>query len=264
MKEADLFSGIRDANCHKGGIRCLQLFQVKEGFFGGLRAAVEDLVRDETPSDVRDALHVTNWTRPVGAVTQFSLLNTSGRYDDFSTDHNGLHNGKRFYGAAKYPYLAQFIEAFPEANNFRLNVIGPKARLSPHEEHSIFRTTKGSIAARVRFHLPIISNPHAELILDGWVFHLVPGTVYFVNHGCVHSARNGGERDRLHLVWDMLLTRNLFDCMFDSKSLPTWLARIPTIEQVPKRLRTERVGAFLSLPTLVQSQEDVFVDWFER
>lgn len=255
MNQAALFTGIRDGNYHAGGIRCLRLFTLEETYFNELRLEVERLCGTEQPSDVSRPDHVTNWTRPLGTVLQFSLLNLSGRYDDFSADHQESFFGKRFQGAEKYPTLAHFIALFPDTINFRVNVVGPGARLSAHEEHSVIRTVTGSVGMRVRFHLPVVTNPRAELMLDGWVYHFLPGTIYFVNHGCVHSARNGGEQGRIHLVWDMLLTRAAFDCAFGDKPCPPALLRIAEDRQTSAPLRTERIGAYLRLPPLVPSGE---------
>src|SRR6266496_2892825 len=88
MNAEALLAGICDGNYHEGGIRCLQLFRVVEDYFGQLQADVERLCRTECGSRVGKAGHITNWTQPHGEVIQFSLLNASGRYDDFRTDHD--------------------------------------------------------------------------------------------------------------------------------------------------------------------------------
>jgi hypothetical protein len=263
MNRAALFAGIRDGNYHAGGIRCLRLFKLDETYFSELRSEVERLCATEQPSDVRKLDHVTNWTRPRGTVLQFSLLNASGRYDDFSTDHQETCFGKWFHAAENYPTVAHLISTFPDTLNFRINVLGPNARLSAHEEHSIIRTVTGSVSMRVRFHLPVITSPRAELMLDGWVYHLQPGTIYFVNHGCVHSARNGGDQARVHLVWDMLLTREAYDCVFGDEPCAPTLLRIAEDRQTAAPLRTERIGAHLRLPPLVPGEEAHLLDWCE-
>src|SRR5688572_27649208 len=200
MKDGEILSGIRDGNYHQGGIRCLKLLRADETYFGRLQAEVERLCRTECGSKVGDAGHITNWTRPRGEVVQFSLLNASGRYDDFRADDDGSCFGKRFHGSRTYPAVAQLVDLFPHTVNFRINLLGPGASLSRHEEHTLIRTRAGSVALRLRFHLPVCTNPGAEIVLDGEVYRLEAGTVYFVNHGCVHSARNGDDQNRVHLV----------------------------------------------------------------
>jgi Aspartyl/Asparaginyl beta-hydroxylase len=252
---ARLLAGIRDANYHQGGIRCLQLMRLEAAYFEQLRAEIERLVTTEDGSDVTGPGHITNWTRPRGDVAQFSLVNTTGRFDDFSTDHNLSSAGKRFHAQARYPALARFIGALTETVNVRVNVLGPGARLGAHEEHSIVRTADGRVAARVRFHLPVITNSRAELVLDGAAYHLLARVVYFVNHGCVHAARNLGNAPRIHLVWDSLLTCAAFDRMFGCSALSVPVEYFEADQRSPRPTRTERGEAHVALPTTVSREE---------
>jgi hypothetical protein len=263
MNSEAIRTGIRDANYHQGGIRCLQLFTAEETFFGQLRTEVIRLCQTECGSRVGDPGHVTNWTRPRGEVVQFSLLNASGRYDDFRADHDLSCFGKRFHGTATYPSLARMVDTFPHTVNFRVNLLGPGARLSPHEEHSVIRTRTGSVALRTRFHLPVCTNPSAEMMLDGDVYRLEVGRVYLVNHGCVHSACNYGNHDRIHLVWDMLMTREAFQFMFEA-AMPTPLfRRVGEAEWVPAAVRSERISGYERIAPLVTRDQAIRLDWCE-
>lgn len=244
--------GIRDANYHDGGIRCLQLLRVNEAFFADLRDEVVRLCGREAPSNVGDPGHITNWTRPRGEVLQFSLLNASGRCDDFSDDHVTTCFGKHFHHGADYPVLARFVDDVPHLVNLRVNVLGPGARLAAHEEHSIIRMASGLIGACARFHLPIETNPGAELVLDGEVFRLRPGVVHFVNHGCVHAARNGSV-PRIHLVFDVLLTRKAYEVIFENGT--SWSVPTAAGNWGLEPARTERVGAHIRLPPPVGREE---------
>lgn len=261
MTPRELLDGVRDGNVHAGGIRCLRLMRLNDPYVAALRAEVAQLCHRERPSDVRASDHVTNWTRPRGEVLQFSLLNLSGRPDDFSEDHDLSSFGKRFHLRADYPSLASVIDTFPDMLNFRVNVLGPGARLAAHEEHSIVRTQTGAIGACIRFHLPLVTNHGAELTLDGHVFHLEAGIVHFVNHGCVHAVRNGGAQRRVHLVWDQWLTRNAYDVAFGDDAGPTWATRIRDNERTPSPLRVERMGAYVRLPPSVASDAAQEVDF---
>jgi|SRR5450755_1921455 len=265
IDERELMEAIRDANYHrKGGVRCLRLFQLEPDFFRGLQTDVKRLCATGHASNVRDPHHITNWTRPTGDVSQYSLLNATGRYDDFSSDHNLSCFGKHFHEADLYPMLACFIAGFPHAVNFRINVLGHDAALSPHEEHAIVRTNQGNVGIRPRFHLPIDTNSGAEVVLDGEVYQLEEGTVYFVNHGCIHSARNRGDQPRTHLVWDLLLTREAYDLMFgDNAEIPFPARRVTLSERHPYPQRTERVEYARRIPELVAENEAHALTFFE-
>ena len=92
---------------HYGGLRTARLLRLSPDFFAALRREILDFVEAHKPSDVRGAEHVTNWTKPFGAVYQFSLLNRSGRVDDTSSDHDLSLAGKSFHHRADYPHLAE-------------------------------------------------------------------------------------------------------------------------------------------------------------
>jgi hypothetical protein len=220
-----LLYGIRDANYHRAGIRCLRLFRADAPTTKTLAAEVERLRARHTPSLAGATGHVTAWAGPRGRVEQFSLLNASGRCDDFSRDHDLSCFGKRFHHRARYPALAALAEALPHLVNFRINVLGPGAALAPHEEHSVVRSRTGTVGVRARFHLPLVTSPQASLLLEGDVHHLEAGTVYLVNHGCVHGAENAGSADRVHLVWDSLLTATAAEAMFGTGAAPEGFTR---------------------------------------
>ena len=255
MNEDEVLRQVRDGDRHRGGFRCLRLFRLEGAAFGALRADVLALAQDRVGSLVASPGHVTNWTGPFGEVRQLSLLNASGRVDDFSSDHDGSIFGKRFHLASSCPSLAAFVGAFPHAVNFRVGILGPRSGLSAHEEHALIRMQDGSVGARLRLHLPIVTTPEAELVLDGDVHHLEEATVYFVNHGCVHEASNGGDRPRIHLNWDVLLTRETYDLLFGDAEVPQGWVRVPQEEWSPEPRERRSVGDYRRLPPLVTPAE---------
>lgn len=222
----DVLHGLARANYHKGGLKTLRLFRVEGGFFAELQEETLRFAQRHPPSQVQAGDHVTNWTKPFGTVVQFSLLNRSGRPDDTSADHDPDPRGKRFHWPEQYPALAALIAAFPEAANVRLNGLGTRGGLSPHEEHVVRRQTGGACWLSVRFHLPVRTTAEAEVLLDGELFRLEEGAVFLFNNGCVHSAVNRGPELRYHLVWDMPLTARVFALMFQDAPPPAFLRRL--------------------------------------
>jgi hypothetical protein len=256
---AELLAAIRAADRHEGGLRFLRLLGVEPAFFATLRGEVERLVADEQPSSVSRPGHVTGWTGPYGDVLQYSLLNRSSRYDDWSSDHDLSCFGKRFRDEERYPALGRLVAELPHLVNARVSVLGPGAGLSPHEEHSVFETAAGTLAVRARLHLPVVTNPHAELTLDGAVHHLRAGVVHFVNHGCVHAAVNAGRQPRIHLIFDELLTAEAFDVLFGAGP-PPGSPLEPLAEEARRSvpLREEPVGPARRLdPDVPPSDERV-------
>ncbi len=242
---------IANADLDRRTIACLRIFELLPEFFESLRQECLRLYEKESPSRASDSKHVTNWVRPQGNVLQFSLLNGTGRYDDTSTDHNLSFRGKRFHDSANYPTLAAFVSRFPHCVNFRLNVLGPEASLPVHKEHVCFKAQSGAIGLRLRFHLPVATNQGAEIALDGRVYHFPEGQVIFFNQGCVHGARNRGQTDRAHLVWDMLLTAASAELMFGQGVPPFPGKRYTTPESTMAAIGVESPGEFARLQPLV-------------
>ncbi|MCA9712556.1 MAG: aspartyl/asparaginyl beta-hydroxylase domain-containing protein, partial [Myxococcales bacterium] len=245
---------------HRGGIRCLRLLSAAPRALEALRREVEALRGRARPSRVADAEHVTHWVGARGEVLQYSLLNASGRTDDYARDHEPTCRGKWFFDAASLPTLGRLIGDFPHLINFRVNVLGPGALLPPHEEHVPFRTQAGGVGARVRFHLPVKTEPEAELDLDGDVVHLEAGTIHLVNHGCVHAAWNRGTRDRIHLVWDALLTREVFALISGRAALPPDWEPVPPARRVVEAVRHEALGPHRRLTAQVSAAQAAALD----
>ena len=54
-----------------------------------------------------------------------------------------------------------------------------------------------------KVHLPLETNPGAVLTVDGEDFHLAAGRAWEVNNLAPHGAFNGGEEDRIHLIFEV-------------------------------------------------------------
>ena len=241
----ELIRGLVQGGQQRGGIRCVSLYRLDRKFFDALRNEVAMFCHEHAPSIVSDAQHVTNWACPSGRVLQYSLLNQTGIAANFGVDHNLSCQDKWFFDSGTFPCLGRFIEDLPHLFNFRINVLTGGAELAAHKEHVPFRTRTGLIGARLRFHLPVMTTPMAEINLNGEVFHLERGAIYLVNQGCIHWARNQDQHDRIHLLWDAMLTKSLVQFVQGS-SFPDYLT--PSAIRFPECSRREAIGPFRRLP----------------
>jgi hypothetical protein len=55
-----------------------------------------------------------------------------------------------------------------------------------------------------RVHIPLQTNPGAQLIVERQAYHLPVGEVWCLDTAGRHAARNTGEDDRIHLVIDVM------------------------------------------------------------
>ncbi len=244
MKMDDFMAGIMRANFHDGGIKCLRLFRITPGFFNSLRSEVMALSERFTPSDVSDPAHVSHpVTKPYGRNYQYSLFNRSGRCDDFSDDWNKSSVGKKFHHEPEFPALAAFIDSLENRTNMKLLVLGAHSGLFPHEAHLISPADPYRIL--LRFHLPILTNEHCEMLLDDEYFRFHEQYIYFFNEGCIHSAYNHGSTPRMHLSWDMHLDRSLYTKMFGEEVFRDgMLERLPAVERMMLSHRSEKTKEY--------------------
>ena len=111
---------------------------------------------------------------------------------------------ERWYGKVKDdvpPYLREVLNTFPGAHRTRFANLAPKSEVKPHIDYD---TLYG-----VRLHIALSTND--ECFNGGWdkdgneVSHHIPadGSVWFVNPGVKHYAKNNGDTPRNHLIISM-------------------------------------------------------------
>jgi len=242
------------ANFHgKLGLYTEKVFEFESNFFKKLQIECLDLANSQVSSQVEDG-HITNWTSPFGDAVQYSLKNTSGDFNDTSTDHDLNLTNKKFHHPEKYPVIDKLISLFPNATNFRLNGMGVKSGLSPHEEHIVYKRGFLKSFIRARFHIPIQTNKDVAMLIGENIYHYEEGNMYFFNNGAIHSADNQGDSYRFHIVFDVLLDKKANDFLFYTKDLPDFIKRKNEPLQSIKKVdvsnfhtygRTERLYKFL-------------------
>ncbi len=79
----------------------------------------------------------------------------------------------------------------------RLLKLEAGAEIKLHRDHEL-----GYEDNQFRLHIPIITNPGVEFILDGEHLKMLPGECWYANVNFVHSVANRGTQDRVHLVID--------------------------------------------------------------
>jgi quercetin dioxygenase-like cupin family protein len=72
----------------------------------------------------------------------------------------------------------------------------PGGIVTPHIDTGIYAE------ATTRFHLPLVTNPGAWMIVDGVRYHLPAGAVFCFDKHVEHSAANDGDEPRTHLIVD--------------------------------------------------------------
>ena len=100
------------------------------------------------------------------------------------------------------PLLEQAVRPYGYRKHFfprvMLAKLPPGSFIAPH----IDGDERGFVPHKV--HIPIQSNDKAFFFLEKERHHLAVGRAYEVNNGARHSVVNGGETDRIHLIFEYL------------------------------------------------------------
>lgn len=71
----------------------------------------------------------------------------------------------------------------------------------------------------VRLHIPIVTNPLVEFIIDGTSYYLKPNRLYYVNVRKKHKVINSSRIDRIHIVidikWDSRFAKRFYKAISD-------------------------------------------------
>lgn len=73
--------------------------------------------------------------------------------------------------------------------------LDPGASLHPHRD-----LTGATLNNRIRFHVPVITNPKVEFIVDGDKVVMRPGDLWCLDTSYVHSVKNSGDDARVHII----------------------------------------------------------------
>src|SRR4029453_10385576 len=66
---------------------------------------------------------------------------------------------------------------------------------------------------RARLHVPIAPNPGVDFRLNGERVVLAEGECWYLRLSDPHSVANGGDRDRVHLVIDAIVSPWLYEIL---------------------------------------------------
>jgi len=210
--------------------RLIPCLRVKDLIMNDIEKEVLTLVKNYKISEGGTKKHNTNFTKPYGTVTQSCLYNTTGNILDFSTDYKMPKNDKFFFDP-NFKNIHDIFKLFQNnIINFWLFGMSKNSGLSPHKVTS----NKFGKKLRCRFHLPVITNSLAWVMLDWKKFWLKRGVIYFFNEGCIHTAGNDGDTTRYHLIWDCNFDVNLFDNILNVENNynpnPNLVSKIPKEE----------------------------------
>lgn len=78
-----------------------------------------------------------------------------------------------------------------------LGCLPAQSRIKLHRDPDEYRVLQ-------RFHWVLTTNPRCTAIFRRETFHFAEGEIWSFNNLVLHAAENGGESDRLHVIFDFL------------------------------------------------------------
>lgn len=95
-------------------------------------------------------------------------------------------------------YISEVLAAFHcPMQSVRLLRLGPGAEIKEHRDHAL-----GLEDGMARIHVPIITNPDVEFVLNQQRVVMSEGESWYLNFNLPHRVANYGTVDRVHLVLD--------------------------------------------------------------
>ena len=117
-------------------------------------------------------------------------------------------------------YVPEVLSAFRcDLSSARFLKLGAGAWIRPHRDYRL-----GIEDGEIRIHIPVITNPQVEFILDDKIIEMKEGEAWYLNFNLHHSVRNNGATDRIHLVVDCAVNDwilSFFETMNGKPGIPT-------------------------------------------
>jgi len=198
-------------------IKVLPLFECDPPLFAAMRdealtLAGENLgqvVSGDHPTAVYVQASDPGWKQKPGTIRQYSLYNSAN--DVLFNDEDHHWKGVTRQCNPQLPALREFVSRYFGGSvfqNCRMQSIRGGGDIGLHRER-IVAIPGRERQFKLRFHLPIVTNPGVTFWMDGVAFTMKAGSVYLFNQACMHGVSNEGTELRVHYVFDCYLDDDL-------------------------------------------------------
>lgn len=200
-----------------GDISMLELFRCDPVLFAEVRDEVAGLCSEESGQEVSGD-HPTykfvkrvdpDWKPVPGALHQYSLYNSKDSVLYNEDDHHWSDVNREFN--SRLEAIPKFFERYfraSELQNFRMQLMAGGGSLGKHRE-KIIAIPGREHHYKLRFHLPVVTNPGVKFLMDDRPYEMQAGSVYLFNQSCLHGVANEGGELRIHLIWDCYLNDHI-------------------------------------------------------
>ncbi len=111
---------------------------------------------------------------------------------------------------ARCAYIREIISSMAcPVETVRLLALTPGSKILEHRDQGL-----GYAHGRFRLHIPIITDPRVDFLIDGYPLHMEAGECWYADFSLPHSVSHEGVTRRIHLVIDAL-RNDWTDTLFD-------------------------------------------------
>ena len=142
--------------------------------------------------------------RPGNAVFYFNDAPTFVKRRPLAEAQSGVVNVMRYVDRPLFAEIAELIEKdiaphFPSCDPMRVQLaeLPPGQVILPHKD-------VGILALIHRLHVPLVTHPDVNFLIEDQTFHLAAGRLYDLNNAVTHSVENRSDATRIHLLVDLL------------------------------------------------------------
>lgn len=124
---------------------------------------------------------------------------------NFYDERKSMHESGKYASLGWYKYSLdpdlEFVKKLlksigvDKAELIDFYYLNPGAVLHPHRD-----LTGASLNNRLRFHVPVITNPKISFRVSDEKMNMMPGDLWCLDTSYVHSVRNDGDESRVHIV----------------------------------------------------------------
>lgn len=98
-------------------------------------------------------------------------------------------------------YVPKVLETFQcEMTSVRFLRLSAGSHIRRHRDYQL-----GFEDGEIRIHIPVVTNPQVEFILNDERVYMKEGEAWYLNFNHYHSVNNSSSTDRIHLVMDCVV-----------------------------------------------------------
>lgn len=167
-----------------------------------------------------------------GKWTSIALMSKDGNSENINAFSGSTEKFLPTNALALCDYFKEILDNFLfEKTAVRLLNLGAGAEIKPHTDYCL-----GYEDGEFRLHIPIITNSNVEFILDGQRIIMNEGECWYLNTNFLHSVKNGGDTDRIHLVIDGIRNEWTDTLFFKEAPVEAFKKPTPVIHEDQKKL----------------------------